>query len=317
LLYNSGGAETKEKIMAIRLFKWLWMLIFVFFASEKLFSQQIPLGTPFNTLGNGYYERYVVTWGVNGRGGFASFGHPYQSIPSYGYPGATAGVQAGWAFGNPNFKGKINFSAAQGAWTAYQSQTPMLTLANGYPGAFSAMTYRPFVTGYYPYVAGYQQPYMTGYLPYGTVMQGIPLEAPENTPPLDRVNVMRRWLEARQQEKTANADEPVDRDPGEAMLPRRPNSEPARTPAPARSLAEKSSAERPAMSLTEAKRLHEQEKIADEKEIADLLSQAEEAERAGKPAVAKIYYQMIVRRADGEPKQLAERRLKELQTEKR
>jgi hypothetical protein len=71
------------------------------------------------------------------------------------------------------------------------------------------------------------------------------------------------------------------------------------------------------MSVTEAKRLHEQEKNAEEKEIADLLSQAQDAERGGKPGVAKIYYQMIVRRAEGEPKQLAERRLKELQTEKR
>lgn len=44
-------------------------------------------------------------------------------------------------------------------------------------------------------------------------------------------------------------------------------------------------------------------------EAADFLAKAQEAEAGGKPAIAKIYYQMVVRRDSGELKQLAQARL--------
>ncbi len=50
-------------------------------------------------------------------------------------------------------------------------------------------------------------------------------------------------------------------------------------------------------------------KEAREKEAADLLARAEAAQTAGKPSVARIYYQMAARRSEGELKALAESRL--------
>jgi hypothetical protein len=44
-------------------------------------------------------------------------------------------------------------------------------------------------------------------------------------------------------------------------------------------------------------------------EAAEFLAKAGEAEAGGKPAIAKIYYQMVVRRDGGELKQLAQARL--------
>jgi hypothetical protein len=49
-------------------------------------------------------------------------------------------------------------------------------------------------------------------------------------------------------------------------------------------------------------------------EVADLLARGEAAEASGKANVAKIYYQMASRRATGPQKDLADGRLRRLQT---
>jgi hypothetical protein len=51
--------------------------------------------------------------------------------------------------------------------------------------------------------------------------------------------------------------------------------------------------------------------VADERasEAATYFAQAQQAEADGKPAVARIYYQMVVRRDAGKLKQQAEGRL--------
>jgi hypothetical protein len=50
-------------------------------------------------------------------------------------------------------------------------------------------------------------------------------------------------------------------------------------------------------------------KVDAEKEVAGYFAKAQEAEAAGKVAVAKVYYQMVARRADGQLKQSAQERL--------
>jgi hypothetical protein len=64
--------------------------------------------------------------------------------------------------------------------------------------------------------------------------------------------------------------------------------------------------------VAEAKRLFEQEKEVVDDEISALFARAEAAEASGRPGLAKIYYQMIVRRTQGELKRTAQQRLKEL-----
>ena len=53
------------------------------------------------------------------------------------------------------------------------------------------------------------------------------------------------------------------------------------------------------MSVAEARRLHEAEQAGASEEATEYLERASRAEAAGKPAVAKIYYQMAYRRASG------------------
>jgi hypothetical protein len=271
------------------------LTVFLFFPATTLFSQQIVVGTPFNSLNDGYYEQYGVAWGLNWRGGHARFGMPNPAIPPFGKYDPSAGLRTGWRFGNGNFNGNIFFHAAQGSYRSFTSQTPFVTLMNGYQGAFYDQSLSPFVTGYVPVVGDY------------------PTAGPNS---LDRVQVMRRLLASQNQGKTSDAEEP---DPGEAMLPRHANSVTKtedRSPS-TQTRAQTSSADKPVPSVAEAKRLHELEKNAADQETLALMERAQAAAEEGKPQVAKIYYQMVVRRAQGEIKQTAERRLQELQLEKR
>jgi hypothetical protein len=276
-------------------------LLFSLFSALPLYSQQITVGTPFNSLNEGYYERYGVAWGLNWRGGFARFGMPSGAIPPFGHFDPSGGLQTGWRFGNRNFNGNIFLSAGQGSYRSFTSQTPLVTVMNGYPGAFYDLSISPFVVGYTPVVGGYP-------LSGPTLPGVVPQDNTGTSNPLDRVQVMRRLLAAQNEGKSAETEAP---DPGEAMLPRHPAPiAQADRPPPSIPL---SSAERPVPSLAEAKRLHEMEKQAAEDEILSLMKRAAEAEEDGKPQVAKIYYRMVVKRAQGELKQTVQRRLQEMQ----
>ena len=78
--------------------------------------------------------------------------------------------------------------------------------------------------------------------------------------------------------------------------------------------AQASSAGRPAPSVAEARRLHSLEQGAENGEGTALLERGRTAEEDGKPQVAKIYYQMAVKRASGDLKEQAQSRLDAVQT---
>ena len=289
--------------MQVKLFAQFSLLVFPLFPATSLFSQQIAIGTPFNSINDGYYERYGIGWGLNWRGGYASFGLPNQAIPPFGKFDPSSGLQTAWRFGNGNFYGGIYLSAGQGFYGSYTSQMPFVTSMNGYPGAFYEQSLSPFVAGYTPVVDGYPTfyPMMRGIVPQNNYAQPNPL---------DRVQVMRRILAS---QNAVNMPGTVEPDPGEAMLPR--HSSPVVGGARPMTTTQGSSADRPVPSVAEAKRLYELEKNAANKEVLALFERAIAAEEEGKLNLAKIYYQMVVRRAQGDLKQTAQRLLKTLNAE--
>jgi hypothetical protein len=291
----------EEGVMQNRFLLRFFLLVSLLFSATLLFSQQIVVGTPFNSISDGYYERYGIGWGLNWRGGFASFGLPNQAIPPFGKFDPSSGLQTGWRFGNGNFNGLIYLTAAQGFLGTYASQSPFLTLTNGYPGAFYDLSLNPFVTGYTPVVGGFS--------PYGAMMPGVvPQNNFEQPNPLDRVQVMKRLLAAQNQGISSETAEP---DPGQAMLPRHATDTTDRdkpwNPATG------SSAERPVPSVAEAKLLYEREKNSANDEVSALYERAKAAEENGKPQLAKIYYQMVIKRSQGNLKQLAEQRVRAIE----
>ncbi|MCS7237458.1 MAG: hypothetical protein NZ899_04215 [Thermoguttaceae bacterium] len=74
-----------------------------------------------------------------------------------------------------------------------------------------------------------------------------------------------------------------------------------------------SSAERPALSVAELAALRAAELARQEEEARAYLQRGQNAERQGKPGVAKVYYQMALRKSSGEVRQLASERLTALQ----
>ncbi len=74
----------------------------------------------------------------------------------------------------------------------------------------------------------------------------------------------------------------------------------------------RSSAETPAPSVAEAARLYRQEQIARQQEGLRWLREAERALQEGKQGVAKVYYQMAIRKLEGPLKDEALSRLAEL-----
>jgi hypothetical protein len=292
--------------MPVRLIaRFALLVVLLLLPAATLFSQQIGVGTPFGSINDGYYECYGIGWGLNWPSGFARFGMPGQPFPPFGRFDASSGFQTGWRFGNGNFNGSVFLSASQGSYRSFTSQSPYITLMNGYPGAFYDLSLSPFVTGYMPVVGGYPV--------FGPMMPGVmPQDNTGEPNPLDRVQVMRRLLASQDQGKAAGMDES---DPGRAMLPRHADTVVEKPPmaSPARG----SSADRPAPSVAEAKRLHELEKNSGNDEVSAIFEKAKAADENNQPQVAKIYYQMVVRRTQGDLKRTAQRRLKELQTEKR
>jgi hypothetical protein len=73
-----------------------------------------------------------------------------------------------------------------------------------------------------------------------------------------------------------------------------------------------SSAAQAVPSVAEARRLHEQEQLDKTDDAQSWYDRGLAAEQAGKSSVAKVYYQMVVRRASGEVRALAQARLEAL-----
>jgi hypothetical protein len=76
--------------------------------------------------------------------------------------------------------------------------------------------------------------------------------------------------------------------------------------------ARQSSAGQPAASIAQIRKQQLADSQAATKEIQSLLEQGQKAQAAGKPRVARIYYEQAARRASGELKEQAEAALRSL-----
>jgi hypothetical protein len=224
-------------------------------------AQQVNIQGPFNSVGSSFYENIGTNWGLRGPGWFFNFGGGAPGVaPQFGGFDPNAGGNGGVAFGNGNVNGFLNFTAGQGANSTFVSQTPNVTIPNGGNGFFIDGSFRPFVTGIVPVV-------------------GQQFDTSATSPLQERL----RRLQS-----------------GEVQAPS-PGDEAASAPAGGGSGSSRnSSAEKGALSVAAIKAQAAAEKTAEDSELAALLEKAQGAEAAGKPAVAKIYYQMAVRRATGD-----------------
>ncbi|MCA9138487.1 MAG: hypothetical protein KDB00_17065 [Planctomycetales bacterium] len=115
-------------------------------------AQSMVTSAPLQRIGSGYYEQSGARWSLRGPNFFATSGGGV--LPQFGNPGA--GFSSGFGFGGGGgLSGSLAFNFAQGSGQSITSTTPSITTMNGFPGAISSGTIRPFVTGVTPVVGGY------------------------------------------------------------------------------------------------------------------------------------------------------------------
>jgi hypothetical protein len=279
-------------------------------------AQQMTIGSPFHTIGDNFFERMGVGFGGSYRGMSFSVGSFPLAVPQFGDPKTGAGLQTAFAIVGP--KGQLNFAfdLSQGDTRTSVTQTPVLTIMNGQTGYVSDTSQTPFVISVVPVVGAF--PPISSFSPWPTPQQladaaGMPLA--DGNP---RVQAMRDAVAAARADGQPGAmpQGAGGKPAGLAAKPRRAAPEPAAPedegPAGHLAAAQESTAGRPAPSVAEARRMHAQEEGAEQEEFKALFERGLAAEEAGKPGVAKVYYQQVVRRASGELKDRAMARLDEL-----
>ncbi len=284
-------------------------------------AQQVTIGTPFHTLNDSFFENSGVSWSGHYGGITFSYGGAALAVPPFGFPQNSAGLSTNFAIASKN--GQVNFGLnfGQGSNQSLTTQTPSVTIMNGQTGYVSDTSQTPFVIGTIPVVGAFHVspqslPQTSGVDPnaidprveamlqaHADAQAGAQAQAGGPFPPLPqqpRPNNM-----APGERKQLNVPDAIAAlaevpDAGEAAEERL-------------SAAQESTAGRPALSVAEAKRLHQQEQVAANGEMAALMERAKALEEDGKPSVAKIYYQRVAKHATGELQRQAQTRLYELQ----
>ena len=288
--YNTGGAcgrdardpraKRERSSHAIRFFASSGC---VFLAARELPAQQATVRTPFNNVSSGFFEQTGVNWSGHWGGIQFQFGNPGLANPTAGNFIPGAGLSTNFGITGKNFEVNFGFSTSQGYRQSLVDQTPVVTLTNGLPGFVSDTSQSPFVIGQVPVV---------GNLPMAGPMNPLAVMDSAARCPRRQLPVGGPWPAA------GIAGGKV----ASSRLAQRLFA------------AQESSAGRAAPSVAEARRLHELEKAADQADLNVLMERARTAEEEGKPGVAKIYYQMIAKRASGDLKSQAQQRLAALKT---
>jgi hypothetical protein len=263
-------------------------------AISPVAAQQMAVGTPLNVVGDSYFEHIGVGWSTNIKGVHVAFGG--AATPPFRQYDPSAGIRTTFPFGGGDVRGVFGLTAAEGYRQNFVTQAPSVTMTDGQRAFFADASLTPFVVGYAPIVGGYplygvfpSVPGMTYPIPY--------------TPPMPLTADPR--VQAIQREFASGA---ADTQGGTGGLPAR-----AATVAGSKSASSlgsaASSATRPAPSVAEARRLYEKEQALKLAEATDLFNRGLAAEADGKTGVAKIFYEMTVRRASGQLKDRATARL--------
>jgi hypothetical protein len=265
----------------------------------------VTIGTPLHQTNNGFFEQIGGNFNAQGQNWF--FHENLGGAPAFGGATPGAGLNTGFGFQFPGGSGSFNLFAGQGSTSSMTSVAPSVTVMNGATGAVFSGSQTPFVIGVIP-VVGERS------LPPPAPWSGNPLQERlsrmreagaasagiREGSPAQRALAERQAQNAEQAGQQAGAGQRARSSPkanAEAVASAQfgggdsggAGSGAARQSAPA-SVAELKAMRAAAEAATES---------AEQREAERLAARAGEAEAAGKPAVARIYYQQAARRATG------------------
>lgn len=299
-------------------------------------AQQVTVSTPFQSLNDSFFERTGTNWGFDWGNAFFSFGGPNMALPQFGGFDPSAGISSGIYHQRGDFSGYFNFAAGHGFRQSFVTQVPSVTMMNGQTAWIADQSISPFVMGYIPVVGGYPttgyiNPIMPmsgqmspGYMMGNRGMGGQGVSPLVGNP---QVRALIENMEARRRGRSGDLPEPPAFVPAEQPRPKAaakakqdgldlvaavPNGAMGGGLPSRAASTQPSSAGRAVPSVAEARRLHELEQASGDNESRVLLERGRAAEARGKHGAARVYYQMVARRASGQLREQAEARLHSL-----
>lgn len=271
------------------------------------FFEQNGVGFGFNVGGGAPVNRGggsgVVGLMPNGQftpDGSLQFRQNNQAVPPFGGFEADAGGMGGISMSNGNASALLNFLGNQGSSRSNTSISPSVTVGNGATGYVSESTQRPFVTGVVPVVGGFGGG-------GGGVGFSLPAPLPGGLPagatPLDE-----RLGRLESGEKVgARGSVPAGGAATKTTLPKtiRPIAQDDDALTKRLDSTRASTAGRGAASLEEIRAAQLSRQNGQQREAASDFERGQQAENSGKPAVAKMFYEMAARKASGQLKDSA------------
>jgi len=253
----------------------------VFWMASGASAQQVTTTTPFNSLNDNFFERMGVSFQGNWRGFHFSQGSANLAIPQFGGYDPSAGGRAGYSVRGDDFNADFAFQFGQGSRRSNVTQAPSTTMFNGQTSIFSDTSQSPFVISVVPVVGGF---------PYNN-RQYVP----------SRIEQYRSSMSPGM---TPQAFEPVpiaDRDLAPMVGARPQPALPVAAPEEPNWQGHPGAVAQPPVARQDDLARADQPlpPAADQTEAMKYVARAREAEEAGKGNLARLYYQMAARRADG------------------
>jgi hypothetical protein len=233
------------------------------------------ISVPLNQTGDSFYEQFGVNFGFH-VGNFFFEQNGGTAPPLGGFtPGA--GLNTGFNIHAPGgFDGHFNITAGQGAQTSLVSQAVTTTVPNGVPGFVSDTSQTPFVMGVVPVV--------------GDADGGI-------SPVRERLERIKQGGAAAYGPRGGTASSAGGK--GQRSLEGPDADGPMATGVDGKMVAAPSgtAGRPPAGSVAQLQQLRAAAEAARQQEIQAIIAKAQEAEAAGKPGQARIFYRQAANRA--------------------
>jgi hypothetical protein len=269
---------------------------------------QATIGTPFNGANNSFFSQTGVNFGFgipttmpNGGSGVVGltpqgalapnimFQQGGQANIPFGLGPATPGASFGYGVKTPLGTMFFGLTASQGSNSSMMGQSASVTVMNGGTGFISDTSQSPFVTGIVPVVGDGGNSVLGERLQRLRNGEGMTNQA--ELPPNPRPDIG----------PAADHSQPNSAPPGAAAAEERAaNAFDRRLAA-----AQDNAPGQPVASLSEIRAQQAVEDQGVNNEYRQKMQMAEAAMTDGKPGVAKLYYQQVVRHANGALKQQA------------
>ncbi len=288
--------ERSEKLGAV--------LLVLCLCCSAAYGQQVTVTAPMHSVSDSFSERIGVSFGGSYNGIGFSFRGPQSGAGGSGLD-PNAGGSINIPFRGGNFSGGLSIFAGQGSMRSLSTVAPIITLQNGVPGVVGSGLVVPFVTRLDPVVSagpGVFQPRSmsiarshlengSGWLQSAHSGQAaVAFDAP---PPRQRAaaRISRPADDADRTDSSADTTAASNR--ADEFLSRiaEYTSAPSHAAATAANATSKEPSDQPPASASE------------------FVRRGQKAEADGKRNVARIFYQMALRRADPELQRQVQQRL--------